>query len=63
MVFSPRPGRILETIEIDLPRPRPLALRETPQFGEYVRHIRGMFQSMGLIDEGARAASGLESVQ
>ena len=37
--------------------------RETPQFGEYVRHIRGMFQSMGLIDEGARAASGVESVQ
>ncbi|MGB3433387.1 ABC transporter ATP-binding protein [Achromobacter sp.] len=63
MVFSPRPGRILETIEIDLPRPRPLALRETPQFGEYVRHIRGMFQNMGLIDEGARAASGLEAVR
>ncbi|CAB3631343.1 ABC transporter ATP-binding protein [Achromobacter marplatensis] len=63
MVFSPRPGRILETIHIDLPRPRPLALRETPAFGEYVRHIRGMFQQMGLIDEGARAASPVESAR
>ena len=63
MVFSPRPGRILETIDIDLPRPRPLALRETPAFGEYVRHIRGMFQQMGLIDEGVRAASPAENAR
>ena len=63
MVFSPRPGRILETIEIDLPRPRPLALRETPRFGEYVRHIRGMFQRMGLIDEGGAAAPVPEAIR
>ena len=63
MVFSPRPGRILETMEIDLPRPRPLALRETPRFGEYVRHIRGMFQRMGLIDEGGAAAPGPEAIR
>ncbi|HCW17499.1 ABC transporter ATP-binding protein [Achromobacter sp.] len=63
MVFSPRPGRILETIDIDLPRPRPLALRETPAFGEYVRHIRGLFQQMGLIDEGARADARVETAR
>jgi NitT/TauT family transport system ATP-binding protein len=51
MVFSPRPGRIVETLTIDLPRPRPLAIRETPEFGKYVAHIRGLFQDMGLIDE------------
>lgn len=55
MVFSPRPGRVLETIRIDLPRPRPLAVRETAEFGRYVRHIRGLFEQMGLIDEGGRA--------
>ncbi|AOB25018.1 MULTISPECIES: ABC transporter ATP-binding protein [Bordetella] len=56
MVFSPRPGRVLETIRIDLPRPRPLAVRETAEFGRYVRHIRGLFEQMGLIDEGGRAS-------
>ncbi|MDM9559509.1 MULTISPECIES: ABC transporter ATP-binding protein [Bordetella] len=56
MVFSPRPGRVVETIAIDLPRPRPLAIRETPEFGRYVSHIRGLFQQMGLIDEGGRAS-------
>src|SRR3546814_8294289 len=30
-VFSPRPGRVGETIADDLPRPPPLALRETPE--------------------------------
>ncbi|ARP81614.1 ABC transporter ATP-binding protein [Bordetella genomosp. 8] len=51
IVFSPRPGRIVETLEIDLPRPRPLSVRESPEFGAYVRHIRGLFEDMGLIDE------------
>jgi NitT/TauT family transport system ATP-binding protein len=54
IVFSPRPGRIVETLHIDLPRPRPLAVRESPEFGGYVRRIRDMFQEMGLIDEGGR---------
>ncbi|ARP86769.1 ABC transporter ATP-binding protein [Bordetella genomosp. 9] len=52
VVFSPRPGRIVETLHIDLPRPRPLSVRESPAFGAYVRRIRRLFQDMGLIDEG-----------
>lgn len=51
MVFTPRPGRLLETITIDLPRPRPLSIRETPEFGHYVAHIRGRFEEMGLIGD------------
>ncbi len=47
MVFSPRPGRLLETITIDLPRPRPLSVRETPEFGRYTEHIRSLFDDMG----------------
>ena len=53
MVFSPRPGRLMETITIDLPRPRPLSVRETPEFGRYTAHIRSLFEEMGLIKEGA----------
>ena len=49
VVMTPRPGRIAEIIDIDLPRPRPLALRETPQFGEYTGRIRTIFESAGVL--------------
>ena len=48
MVLSPRPGRLMEVIEVDLPRPRPLSVRETPEFGKYVSHIRDLFDKMDL---------------
>ena len=51
LVFSPRPGRVAHRLVIDLPRPRPLAVRETPQFGQYVGEIRRLFGQMGLLDE------------
>lgn len=41
-VMSPRPGRILEIVDIDLPRPRRQDVSETPAFIEYVRRIRAM---------------------
>lgn len=51
VVFSPRPGRIADIIDIDLPRPRKLAVRETPEFGKYTNRIRALFHEMGLINE------------
>lgn len=51
VVFSPRPGRIADIIEIDLPRPRKLAVRETPEFGKYTNRIRALFHDMGLLNE------------
>jgi NitT/TauT family transport system ATP-binding protein len=39
-VMSPRPGRFVEAIEIDLPRPRTLDMLSTPRFGEYTKQIR-----------------------
>jgi NitT/TauT family transport system ATP-binding protein len=38
-VFARRPGRIRETVRIDLPRPRALALKRRPEFVRYVDHI------------------------
>ena len=38
-VFARRPGRINEIIDIDLPRPRPLSIKRTPRFVEYVDYI------------------------
>jgi len=49
VVFGPRPGRVVEEVTIDLPTPRGLDLREEPAFGRYTRHIRGLFEGMGLI--------------
>lgn len=39
-IMSPRPGRFVEAVDIDLPRPRTLDMMTTPEFGEYIRHIR-----------------------
>jgi NitT/TauT family transport system ATP-binding protein len=51
VVFSPRPGRIADVIEVDLPRPRRLAVRESARFGAYTARIRKLFHEMGLINE------------
>ncbi|WP_159349634.1 ABC transporter ATP-binding protein [Roseomonas harenae] len=39
-VMSPRPGRIVETVAVDLPRPRTLDMVTTPRFGALVDRIR-----------------------
>jgi NitT/TauT family transport system ATP-binding protein len=50
VVMTPRPGRIVEIIPIDLPRPRRLALQNTPEFGRFVTAIRRHFNSEGVLD-------------
>jgi NitT/TauT family transport system ATP-binding protein len=44
LVFARRPGRIRETVTIDLPRPRALGLKRTPEFVRYVDHIWGLIE-------------------
>jgi NitT/TauT family transport system ATP-binding protein len=39
LVFARRPGRLRESVTIDLPRPRSLAIKRTPEFVRYVDHI------------------------
>src|SRR5512143_716095 len=48
IVMSPRPGRIVEIIDIDLPRPRRLD-RLPAQFNDYAGRIRSIFQSKGVL--------------
>ncbi|MBI2529235.1 MAG: ABC transporter ATP-binding protein [Candidatus Rokubacteria bacterium] len=56
VVMSARPGRILETITVDLPQPRTLDLMATPRFGAHAAHIRSLFEA-GPGRPGARAAA------
>ena len=49
VVMTPQPGRVGEVIEIDLPRPREFAIRETPEFGAYTKQIRGLFEQWGVL--------------
>ena len=41
LVMSPRPGRIVADVPIDLPRPRAAGLEETAAFLEHVKRVRG----------------------
>ena len=52
VVFSDRPGRIADDIRIELPRPRRMALRETPEFTTYVQRVRSTLTELGVIREG-----------
>jgi NitT/TauT family transport system ATP-binding protein len=49
-VMSERPGRIVETYEIDLPRPRPLDVMGTEAFAGYARKLRAHFYAQGSLD-------------
>jgi len=48
VVMGPRPGRIVEIIDIDLPRPRRLD-RLPPSFNDYAGRIREIFKSKGVL--------------
>ncbi len=50
IVLSPRPGRVVDIVEIRVPRPRELDSMATPEFGAYVNQIRRRFDLKGGID-------------
>jgi NitT/TauT family transport system ATP-binding protein len=47
-VMAARPGRIVEVLDIDFPRPRTLAVCESPQFSSYTRRVREIFEGSGV---------------
>ena len=61
VVMSPRPGRVEQVIEVDLPRPRGLAGRKLPAFDAAVDALTAIFLSRGVL-RGGRSTS-LLSVQ
>jgi NitT/TauT family transport system ATP-binding protein len=51
IVMTPRPGQIDQIVDIDLPRPRTLAMRESPEFNRYSRQILELFLARGVLRE------------
>lgn len=49
IVMSPRPGMIERIVQIDLPRPRTIEVRETPQFHRCVHEITEIFLNRGVL--------------
>ena len=54
-VMSARPGRLIETIAVDLPRPRTMEMMSTAKFGEYTLKIRALLAASGAL--GSKAGS------
>src|SRR5215467_12013710 len=50
LVMTPRPGRILEDVVVNLPRPRRLEVMNTPEFGRYAQGVRARFSVQGALD-------------
>ncbi len=48
-VITPRPGRIERMIDIDLPWPRDLEVKASPDFTRHVHTIQGIFRDYGVL--------------
>jgi NitT/TauT family transport system ATP-binding protein len=49
VVMARNPGRIVAQCTIDLPRPRRLAVRGSPEFAAYIARIHSEFQRFGVL--------------
>lgn len=45
LVLSSHPGRVRELVDIDLPYPRKLAVRDTPEFTAIAAHLRRLLEN------------------
>jgi NitT/TauT family transport system ATP-binding protein len=49
IVMSAGPGRIVDEVNVDLPRPRPVGLGEDPSFVRYADRIYKTFRQLGIL--------------
>jgi len=60
VILTPRPGQVKATVTIDIPRPRTLETKRSPEFGRYVDEVWSLIErevrdSMGFERAGAGA--------
>ena len=60
-VFTARPGRLKEEVDIKLPRPRGLALKRTPEFATYLDRVWTLIEEE--VREGMRHEEQIISAQ
>jgi NitT/TauT family transport system ATP-binding protein len=51
VVLTSRPAKVRKIVQVDLPRPRRLAMRETASFNKYVGDLREIFLEFGVLSE------------
>ncbi|AMJ63438.1 ABC transporter ATP-binding protein [Bosea sp. PAMC 26642] len=49
LVMSPSPGEVIDDIQVELPRPRPIVLGDAAAFSAYVDRIHQQFERMGVL--------------
>jgi NitT/TauT family transport system ATP-binding protein len=52
LVFSASPGHLVESVEIDLPRPRDPELKRSPEFAELTDHVLHLVMQQAAISRG-----------
>jgi NitT/TauT family transport system ATP-binding protein len=50
-VMTPRPGRIAAVVDVDLPRERTEATRQSPRFFELITEVRGHLRGTGVVED------------
>ena len=56
-VMSARPGKITASIDIDLPKPRGLHIRQSQEFAAYVGEVTSVFERLGVLRDRQYSAS------
>lgn len=51
VVMTPRPGRVQAVVPVDLPFPRRLDVRDSPEFSSHVHEVRRQFELLGVLRE------------
>jgi len=49
LVMGPRPGRIVAEVDVDLPMPRELAMRNSKEFTDRVNEVYAIFEKVGVL--------------